>query len=91
MNEIIPWYRSPVFVGVIVSVIMQVLALLHVADKVAEADLSKLVDLVLQLIALAAAGYAAWKRQRSPIQPLASTQKSADNKNAASPVAPPGT
>jgi len=72
------WWRSPVFVGAIVSVISQILALSGLAEDIPSEDLSKIVDGSLQVIALAAAGYAAWKRQRSLIQPLTLTKGNAE-------------
>lgn len=79
--SVIAWYRSPVFVNLIVSVIMQLMSVLHVAQW-AEADVSKLVDLALQIAAIAFAAYAAWKRKHSTVQPLALTKAGAENASA---------
>lgn len=77
----IPWYRSPVYIGAITSLVTQVLVLIGVADKIAPGDVAKYVDAVLQLCALGGAALAWWKRQRSDVQPLTLTKKSAEEKN----------
>lgn len=76
--DALPWYRSPVFVGLIVSFICQVLAVVGV-DSVAPDAIAKLVDLGLQLLAIGSAAFAVYKRKVSPIQPLTMTQQAADN------------
>lgn len=86
------WYRSPVFVGALVSVLCQILALIGFGG-IATEDVAKAVDGILQLVAIAAGAYAVWKRKQSTVQPLTLTQKGADNHpntiaNAA-PVLPP--
>lgn len=73
----IPWYRSPVFISVGVSIVSQIVVLLGISDQVTTDDIAKGVDLTFQIIALGAAGYAAWKRKRSAIQPLTLTKKDA--------------
>lgn len=74
----IPWYRSPVFIGAVVSIVSQLLVLTGLTDKVSPEDVAKYVDAVFQVIALAAAVFAAVQRQRSTIQPLTMTQAGAD-------------
>lgn len=66
----IPWYRSPVYVALLVSIVTQVLKWTGLSEQVAAAEVATTIDNVLQLVALTAAGYAAWKRQTSEIQPL---------------------
>lgn len=82
MHPSIPWYQSPVYAGALVSLITQLLVLFGVADKVAPDTVSGAVNAVLQLVAIAAAGLAWWKRQRSSIQPIALTKSSAEVKDA---------
>lgn len=82
MNELpaaLPWYRSPVFVSALVSVVTQLVVVFGLADTITAADIAKYVDLALQIVALAAAGYAMWKRKTSVVQPLTMTQKRADD------------
>jgi hypothetical protein len=79
--DAIPWYRSPVFVSLLVSVIMQAAVTFHLSTALAEADVAKFVDLVLQIVAIGAAGFAGFKRYRSNIQPLAVSKPSADAKS----------
>lgn len=91
--DAIVWYRSPVFVGLIVSFISQVLAIVGV-DSIAPDAVAKLVDLGLQLLALGSAAYAVYKRKTSALQPLTVTTKGAVNHpqtiaNASPPPAPP--
>ncbi len=82
MQPSIPWYQSPVYAGALVSLITQLLVLFGVADKVAPDTVSGAVNAVLQLVAIAAAALAWWKRQRSDIQPIALTKGSAEAKDA---------
>lgn len=88
MNAI-PWYQSPVMIGAVVSIVSQLVVLfgLNIAPDV----LSKDVDAVFQVLALAAAGYAAWKRKTSAVQPVTLTQKRADTHPATLASAPPAT
>lgn len=79
--QAIPWYQSPVYIGAVVSIVSQVLVLLGLGDKVAPEEIAKYVDAGFQMIALGAAAYAAWKRQRSEIQPLTLTRAGAIGKS----------
>lgn len=80
--DAVPFYRSPVFISLLVSIVSQIAAVAGVADVVTTEDIAKSVDLTLQLIALGAAGFAAWKRKRSNIQPLTLTKGGAEKQNA---------
>jgi hypothetical protein len=77
----IPWYRSQVYVGAIVSLLTQLTVLFGVAHLVTPADIQANVDAALQLVALASAAYAAYKRQRSDVQPLTLTKAAADQQS----------
>ncbi len=79
--DAIPWYKSPVFAGSIVAVITNLLALTGLSERFAEVDVAKLVDAGLQIFGTLAAGWAAWKRWRSTIQPLALTKEGAVSKS----------
>jgi hypothetical protein len=85
MNPI-PWYRSPVLVGALVSVITQLLALLGVADVFSEESVRTIVSGFLEFGALIAALVALWKRWRSKVQPITLTKAGADGQ-AKSPIA----
>lgn len=74
-----PWYRSRVFIGAVVSILSQLVVLLGIADQITTEDIAKWVDVSFQVIALGAAGYAAWKRKRSDIQPLTLNKTRAEN------------
>lgn len=86
--DALPFYRSPVFISLLVSIVTQILSLLGVADAVTTEDIAKGVDLALQLVSLGAAGYAAWKRKRSSIQPLTLTKGAAEKQNTAPEINP---
>lgn len=82
MNEAIPWYRSPVFVGVATAILAQLAVVL---PKVAAAlgltspdAINHSVNAIFDSISLAATAYAAIKRVKAPIQPLTTTQAKAD-------------
>jgi hypothetical protein len=70
----LPFLHSPVFIGIVVSFASHALAMFgkHVAPDI----LNNFVQNGLECVSLAAAGYAAYKRWRAPIQPL--TIKKAD-------------
>jgi hypothetical protein len=72
---------------VLVSIFTQLAVILGVADTVTTEDIAKGVDLTLQLVSLGAAGYAAYKRKKSNIQPLTLTKGGAEKQNA-TPEAP---
>lgn len=80
MNAI-PWYRSPVFAGALVSILSQLAVLLGLSDQISNDDIAKSVDAGLQLAALGAALFAAIKRWRSNVQPLAATAAGAERKS----------
>lgn len=88
MNSI-PWYKSPVYVGIVTSIISQLLALAGRADMFPAEQINAYVAAVFQVIALIALGVAEVKRRTSPVQPIAATKASAEAKNAATP--PPTT
>lgn len=80
MNAI-PWYSSRVFIGAVVSIISQLLVLIGKQDVIPVDVITSNVEAFFQLVALAAAGYAAWKRKASDVQPLTVSKKAADVKN----------
>jgi hypothetical protein len=71
----IPWYRSQVFASALISIVSQVAVIGGFADKIAPADIEATVNAVLQLIAVASAGWAALSRARSSVQPLTLTSR----------------
>ncbi|TXH43824.1 MAG: hypothetical protein E6Q97_33590 [Desulfurellales bacterium] len=66
----IPWYRSQVFASALISIVSQVAVLAGLADTLAPAQIEATVNAVLQIVAVAAAGWAAVSRARSTVQPL---------------------
>lgn len=81
----IPWYRSPVYIGAVVTVVS---SLASVAPKAAtelgltSSDaISHLVDTVFGVVTVASGAYTAYKRSKSPVQPITMTQARADNHN----------
>lgn len=77
MDPII-WYRSPVFVGVVVTIVMQLLSLFGAADIFPQEQVQAFIEGLLNIVSLGAAGYALWKRKRSDIQPVALTKSGAE-------------
>ena len=78
----IPWYRSPVYIGAVVTILSTLASLApktFVALGLTSPDsISHTVDTVFQLITLAAGGFTAYKRSSSTMQPLTLNQASAD-------------
>lgn len=82
MNDAIPWYQSPVMRAAIASVVSQLLAAFNVADLIPVDNVALFVDSGLQVFAILAAGWAAFKRARSNVQPVTLTGAAAVRKNA---------
>ena len=80
--QAIPWYRSPVYIGAVVTILSTLASLTpktFLALGLTSPDtISHTVDTVFQLIALVAGGFTAYKRSSSSIQPLTLTQSGAD-------------
>jgi hypothetical protein len=81
MNAI-PWYRSPVYIGAVVTILSTLASLApktFTALGLTSPDaISHTVDTVFQLIALGAGAFTAYKRSSSTAQPLTLTQTGAD-------------
>jgi|SRR5580693_4982404 hypothetical protein len=82
----LPWYRSPVYIGAVTTVLSTLLSL---SPKAATAiglntpgSVSSAVEAVFQIVALGAGIFTALKRQTSASQPLTLTQKGADTNTA---------
>ncbi len=78
--ESIPWYRSPVFVGLIVAFLSKGIEVLGLADKVAPDQVANIVNWILDGVTLASLAFAGFKRYKSSIQPLAVTKAGAEEK-----------
>lgn len=78
--DAIPWYRSPVFVSLLSAFILQAVHLLGFSQTFTDADAQKWTDFILNGLTLASLAIGAWKRWRSPLQPLAVSKPSADAK-----------
>lgn len=82
--DAIPWYRSPVFTAAIVSLITQLIALgkpLGLKLAWTSDEVTALVTSIAQVVAIAAAGFAVYKRGRSQVQPLARSTAHAEQLN----------
>jgi hypothetical protein len=69
-----PWYRSPVYVGIVTSILSQLLALVGRADLFPTEQLNAFVAGVFQIVAIAALAVSEWKRRNSKLQPLTLTK-----------------
>lgn len=86
MNAI-PWYKSPVYIGIVTSIISQIVVLIGRQDAFPVEAINGYVEAVFQVVALVALAVAEIKRRTSTIQPIAATKAGAEAKNATSPVA----
>lgn len=80
-TTVIPWYRSKIIQRLALSIIVQLLAALHLSKLVTTSDLTLLVD---DLLEAAGIGYAAWAlhaRATKPVPPVALSKKAADAAN----------
>lgn len=77
----IPWYKSPVMIGVAVSVLSQAVVLFPkgavLLGLTSPAVITTTVESLFQIIAIGAAGFSAYKRGASPLQPLTMTKSGA--------------
>lgn len=80
MNTL-PWYKSPVFIGAVTTIISQIIVLLGKQDLYPIDVITKQVQSVFEIIALVSALYAGWKRMRSDIQPLTLTPRGGVEQN----------
>lgn len=88
MNPI-PWYKSPVYIGAVVTVLSTLASLapklFALVGLTSPEAINTAVQAGFQVIALLAGIFTAVKRQTSPIQPLTISQKSADAKTPSTP------
>lgn len=74
MNSL-PWYKSPVYVGIVTSIVSQLLSLTGKQDLFPTEQINQWVDAIFQVVALGALVVAEIKRRTSAIQPLTLTKK----------------
>lgn len=74
MNSI-PWYRSQVYVSALIAIVLQAAVLLGVSDQVTEAEVTKYVNAVMELISLGASFWTLIARHRSKVQPITLTKQ----------------
>lgn len=74
----LPWYKSPVYVGIVTSIVSQLLALIGKADLFPTDQISGYVEGIFQVVALIALAVAEIKRRTSTIQPLTLTKEKKD-------------
>lgn len=80
MNSI-PWYKSPVLVGALVTMLTQAAVLFGVSDAISPDSIDKAVNGVLEVISLGAAIVALVARARSNVQPVTLTKTDAQERN----------
>lgn len=76
METSIPWYKSPVYLALIVNVANGIVQVLGFTDVLPPDLVNTTVANVLAVVALAAAVVGEVKRRNSPLQPITLTQKS---------------
>lgn len=82
MNDTIPWYKSRVLQGLIASAVTGILAHFHLSSYFTSADISGIVDWIMDGISFAALVYAAHGRVTKPSPPVAISKAAADKANA---------
>lgn len=89
----IPWYQSAIVRRLALSIAVQLLAAFHLSKYLAGADLSILVDDLLEAAGMAYAAWAIHARATKPLPPLTLTRAAAIEAAAplskATPPAPP--
>ncbi len=81
----LPWYRSPVYVGIVTSLLSQLVALAGYADAFPTAQINAVVEAVFQILAVGALLVSEVKRRKSDVQPLTLTKASAESKSTQEP------
>ena len=84
----IPWYQSKIIRRLALSIAVQILAVTHLSKYVASADLTLLVDDLLEAAGILYAAWAVHARTTRPVPPVALTQAKADIANTAVRTAP---
>lgn len=73
----IPWYKSPVYIGIVVNLLYGAFNMAGLADFISVEDLNVYVVNGFGVIAFVAALVAEWKRRKAPQQPIGLTKASA--------------
>jgi hypothetical protein len=78
--DAIPWYKSPVYIGAVVTILSTITSLSpKLAALLGSPDaISQNVTAFFSLVALGSGIFTAVKRQNSAVQPLTMTQAAAD-------------
>jgi riboflavin transporter FmnP len=71
----LPWYKSPVYIGIVVNIIAGIVNILGFQDLITLDFINSSVTQGFTIAALVAAVVAEWKRRRSAIQPISLTKK----------------
>lgn len=66
----LPWYRSPLYISLVTSLLSQVIAIAGWQDVIGSEQVSNGVGLFFQLVALVAGGVAERARRTSKLQPI---------------------
>lgn len=75
--QAIPWYKSPVYIGLVVSLLTSLVNLLNLQDVISVDVINDTVATFFTFVGLVAAAVGEWKRRKSDIQPIALTESSA--------------
>jgi len=76
--ESLPWYKSPVYIGIVVNLIYGAVNLLGLADVVSLDQINEGVMFSFGAVAFVALVVAEIKRRNSPLQPITLTNKSGE-------------
>lgn len=69
------WYKSPVYIGIIVNLAVGLVNLLKLQDVVTVEFITNTVAGTATVVGVIAAAIAEWKRRKSAIQPITLTHK----------------
>lgn len=87
---VVPWWQSQIIRRLALSIIAQLVVVLHLSKYVASADIAPLTDDLLELAGLTYAAWAVHARATKSLPPVAISQAAANRANAAgSPVPNP--
>lgn len=74
MNSL-PWYKSPVYIGIVINIIVGLVNALNLQDVVTLDVINNTVAGVFTVVGVVAAVVAEWKRRKSTLQPITLRQQ----------------
>lgn len=85
--DTIPWYKSNIYRGLLITLLTQLLSASKVTSALAPSA-APLADAILEIVSAAGVAWAAYSRAKHPLPNVSVTKKQADAANAAAALTP---